>query len=114
MELHLTKPHLDEMREILVECDKYKQKNLSQKSYAVWWDWVVKAADQFNENHFEINSTKKNTFVWLVDQIEHCPSVANSQLGQSVLAWAPMASQGPMTYHRYCQQQQYKGLFGGC
>jgi len=112
MELHLTTPHLDEMRDIVLACDAYKKQHLTQKSYAEWWDWVVKAADQINENHFEINSIKKNTFVWLVDQVEHCPPVAASELGQSVLDWAPMASQGPITYSRYCQNKQYKKLFG--
>jgi hypothetical protein len=113
MELHLTTPHLDEMRDIVLACDNYKKQNLkSSKSYALWYDWALKAADQINDNHFEINSVNKNTFVWLVDQIQHCPSVAATTLGKSVLAWAPMASLGPLSYHRYCQKQQYDKLFG--
>ena len=112
MELHLTTEHLDEMSEIVRACDVYKKKNLTAKSYAVWYDWALNAADQINDNHFEINSVKKNTFVWLVDQIQHCPSVAATTLAQSVLAWAPMASLGPLSYHRYCQKQQYDKLFG--
>jgi len=112
MELHLTTPHLDEMRDIVLACDAYKNKHLTEKKYAEWLDWANKAAYQIKDNHFEINSVKKNTFVWLVDQVKHCPSVAATELGQSVLDWAPMASQGPMTYNRYCQNKQYNNLFG--
>jgi len=110
MEIVLTQEHLDEMREIMIACDAYKRQNLSQRSYYTWMDWAIKAAEQINDNHFEINSAK-NTFAWLVDQVEHCPPVAATELGQSVLGWASMASQGAITYGRFIRQQNYKKLF---
>lgn len=110
MLVNLTPQHLDEMREIMIECDQYKKKHLSKRSYFAWMEWAVKAAEQINENHFEINGSK-NTFAWLVDQINHCPPIAATELGQSVLGWADLASQGMVTYNRFIQRQNYKKLF---
>lgn len=112
MELHLIEQHINDMRDVIIACDDYKAQTLKKRSYDTWIDWVRKAADQINENHFEINDTRKNTFVWLLDQIQHCPPVAATPLAQRVIEWLPMAAQGPYYYFRFCQKQQYDSLFG--
>lgn len=110
MKVSLTEDHIDQIKEIVIECDRYKRQHLSLRSFTAWRDWAIKAAEQINENEFEINS-KKNTFNWLVDQIRHCPSVASTPLGQTVLDWLPIAGQGPLTYLSYCRRQQLTNLF---
>jgi hypothetical protein len=110
MKVSLIEEHIDQIKEIILECDQYKRKHLKQRSYAVWRDWAIKAAEQVNANEFEIKGTK-NTFNWLVDQIEHCPPVAATPLGQAVLDWLPIAGQGPWTYLSYNQRQGLKKLF---
>lgn len=110
MKVNLTQDHIDQMKEIIIECDQYKRRNLSERSFTAWRDWAIKAADQINENEFEINS-KKNTFNWLVDQIQHCPKVASTELGRTVLEWLPLAGQGPLTYLSYCRRQSLTSLF---
>lgn len=110
MVINLTQEHISQLKEIIINCDQYKRKHLRGPSYATWRDWAIKAAEQINDNYFEINS-KKNTFNWLVDQIEHCPPVAATTLGQTVLDWLPIAAQGPITYLSYCRRQGLKNLF---
>lgn len=110
MIVNLTQEHLEEMRNIMIACDQYKKTNLSQRSYYIWQQWALKGADQIFENHFEVNGPK-NTFAWLKDQIEHCPPVASTLLGQTVLAWCEYAAMGPTSYANYVKHNNYKKLF---
>ncbi len=115
---------LEKIIEISQRVIDWKQQQLSTRAWNEFrTHWLPELVKQIHSNEFTWNDPNKNTAVWLIDQIchcrelvpgveaEHCRPLADTALGEEVLAILRAMSRGQKSYDHFCQGRQFNNLF---
>jgi len=71
--IQLHEQDLEIITEALILVTEYKAVALSAKKFNIFNTyWLPEAIAQIEKNNFKLNHPKKNVFIWIIDQINHC------------------------------------------
>lgn len=102
----------------------YKRKVLSERSLSIFEQaWLPSAIEQIESGTFKLNNSKKNFFVWMVDQMNHCNKFEDgmdpkdgipmntTKLGRDVKEICELAVKGQREYNKSKLSNNFDNLF---
>lgn len=106
---------IDADRELLKTCllsvIDYKYQTLTKQRFRIFEDWAASFASQLVNNEFTVNDPTKNSFTWLIDQIEHCGDFQSSDLAKVSKEICLAACKNNQEYRKLCNIRNYQDLF---
>lgn len=109
---------IQEMRQVVEVIWELKRSGptgirLSQAKLQVFEnEYLMSILTQMLDNNFPVNHKTKNTFVWLMDQIDYVGlNCEEYDMVQRVYARCVAASTSPQCWRQRCEHERYERLF---
>lgn len=120
----LKNEHLELIIDVVQEIVNYKAETLSVKAFDIFYnEYLPLLLDQIARNDFKLNHLKKNTPLWLIDQIRHCKKLApgvdpknavplqDTRSGREAISILQNAAKGQLYYQSCYERNKFGELF---
>lgn len=122
--IKLKQEHLEVIITCIQDVVDWKAETLSVKAFDIFYNqYLPLLLDQIVNNEFKLNHNRKNTMVWIIDQIRHSKKLADgvdpknavplsdTRTGREAISICEKAAKGQLYYNGYYTQNNFQELF---